>query len=55
MRCFPGATAVENVDVGSLGAKASVLAGHNIVAADPPEMPYMINGEGREVTAGGSD
>ena len=55
IRCFPGATAVENVAVGSLGAKANVLAGHNIVAADPPEMPYMINDEGREVTAGGSD
>ena len=55
IRCFPGSTAVENVAVGSLGAKANVLAGHNIVAADPPEMPYMINDEGREVTAGGSD
>ena len=49
IRCFPGSTAVENVAVGSAGAAAGVKAGFNLVAVDPPNAPYQINGAGREV------
>ena len=52
IRCFPGSTAVENVAVGSAGAEAGVKAGFNLVAVDPPDAPYQINGAGREVFLG---
>ena len=52
IRCFPGSTAVENVAVGSVGAERGVKAGFNLVAVDPPDAPYQINGAGREVFLG---